>query len=249
MERVNVMKISIVSCSRNNEKYLKQHIESVQSQTYTNFEHIIIDDASTDSSLDLIRQYCNPSNTIAIARKVRVSSSINHITAFKILTGDLVIHLDGDDYFYDSGVLDYIVSKYKETDCWATYGSWVHAPSSRHTFTMGKHPTGKVEDIRNPRIGWNFTHLRTFKKNLISAIPAMDLFNREGELYLTAPDVVLLTGIYEYASKFNKVLYIDKPLVVYNSDTGSNEMDLYAQDQTNTMIEVFSSPFSIIKLL
>ena len=249
MERINFMKISIVSCSRNNEKYLKQHIESVQSQTYTNFEHIIIDDASTDSSLDLIRQYCNPSNTIAIARKVRVSSSINHITAFKILTGDLVVHLDGDDYFYDSSVLDYIVSKYKETDCWATYGSWVHALGSRRTFTMGKHPTGKAEDIRNSRFGWHFTHLRTFKKNLISAIPAMDLFNREGSLYLTAPDVVLLTGIYEYASKFNKVLYIDKPLVVYNSDTGSNEMDLQGQDQTNTMIEVFSSPFSIIKLL
>jgi glycosyltransferase involved in cell wall biosynthesis len=243
------MKVSIVSCSRNNEKYLKQHIESVQSQTYTNFEHILIDDASTDSSLDLIRQYCNPNNTIAIARKARVTALVNHITAFKILTGDLVVHLDGDDYFYDSGVLDYIVSKYKETDCWATYGSWVHAPGSRRTFIMGKHPTGKAEDIRNSGSGWYFTHLRTFKKNLISAIPAMDLFNREGSLYPTAPDVVLLTGIYEYASKFNKVLYIDKPLVVYNSDTGSNEMDLQGQDQTNTAIEVLSSPFSIIKLL
>ena len=50
------MKFSIITCTRNNAQWLSKHIESVRNQTYKNFEHIIIDDASTDSSIDVLKQ-------------------------------------------------------------------------------------------------------------------------------------------------------------------------------------------------
>lgn len=51
------MKLSIITINRNNAAGLRKTIESVVSQTYTDFEYIIIDGASTDDSVDVIKEY------------------------------------------------------------------------------------------------------------------------------------------------------------------------------------------------
>lgn len=50
-------KVTVILTSFNHEKYLKEAIDSVLQQTYSNFELIIWDDASTDTSWDIISQY------------------------------------------------------------------------------------------------------------------------------------------------------------------------------------------------
>jgi len=140
-----------------------------------------------------------------------------------------------------------VVSKYHETSCWATYGNWVHSDPSIG-WGMGKHRTSIAEDIRKLR-QWNFTHLRTFKKELISAIPAMDIFDIFGNVHSSAADVSILTGIYEYALKHNKVEYIERPMVVYNSNTGQNDHIISLHNQAISATQIFESPYSILKLL
>lgn len=49
--------VSIITVVRNGEKYLEQTIQSVLNQTYENIEYIIIDGASTDGTLDIIKKY------------------------------------------------------------------------------------------------------------------------------------------------------------------------------------------------
>ena len=49
--------ISIITVVKNGEKYLEETIKSLHSQTYQNFEHIIIDGCSTDNTLDIIKKY------------------------------------------------------------------------------------------------------------------------------------------------------------------------------------------------
>ena len=53
------MKLSIITINRNNAEGLRKTIESVVSQTYTDFEYIIIDGASTDDSVDIIKEYAD----------------------------------------------------------------------------------------------------------------------------------------------------------------------------------------------
>jgi glycosyltransferase len=125
------MKFSIITCTRNNVKWLPKHIESVVNQSYKNFEHIIIDDASEDGSVDLIKNSKLHINTKLLLRKERSFAVKNHLVGMKYCTGDVIVHLDGDDWFYDNEVLSYLHSKYLETDCWATYGSWVHHDKSQ----------------------------------------------------------------------------------------------------------------------
>ena len=241
------MKFSIITCTRNNEKWIKKNIDSVKNQTYQNYEHIIIDDASTDNSIAILQQNLNSTNMKVFVRKDRAYAVKNHLLGMKNCTGDVIVHLDGDDWFYDENVLSYLHEQYTTTNCLATYGSWVHFDTNQN-WRMPPFIGSCAEDIRNKRI-WSFTHLRSFKKELLSTIPAMDLVDEFGELYKYAYDVVLLTGIYEYAMKKNKLLYIDKPMVVYNSNTGNNDHTVALDQQSITAAKVFISPYSVLKLL
>ena len=56
--------ITIFTPNYNKSKFLPETIESVLSQTYTNFEYIIVDDCSTDNSWEIIQSYAAKDNRI-----------------------------------------------------------------------------------------------------------------------------------------------------------------------------------------
>ena len=92
------MKVSVLMCVYNGEKYLKNVIESILSQTYTNFEFIIVDDGSLDDSLEIIKSYAKNDNRIKILRNksnIGLTRSLNK--AIKICRGDLIARQDVDD--------------------------------------------------------------------------------------------------------------------------------------------------------
>ncbi len=66
------MLVSIIILAYNTEKYIGKCLNSVINQTYKNIEIIIINDASTDSTLDIINQYCAKDNRIIL-----INQSIN----------------------------------------------------------------------------------------------------------------------------------------------------------------------------
>ena len=64
IKKENTPLVSVVLPNYNNEKYLNQSINSVITQTYVNWELIIIDDASSDDSLNIINKYKKKSKII-----------------------------------------------------------------------------------------------------------------------------------------------------------------------------------------
>ena len=95
------MKVSVVIANYNSSSYIRQCIESLNSQTYKNLEIIFFDDNSTDNSLDIIKQF---SNVKIIENKIQTKfGSLNQLNAFKkayeVSKGDLIFLLDSDDYF------------------------------------------------------------------------------------------------------------------------------------------------------
>lgn len=60
MEKINPL-VSIIVPNYNHEKFLKERLESIFNQTYTNFEVILLDDCSTDSSLNILNKYAENS--------------------------------------------------------------------------------------------------------------------------------------------------------------------------------------------
>ncbi|MBE6295041.1 MAG: glycosyltransferase [Oscillospiraceae bacterium] len=87
-------KVSIILPVYNAKEYIKDCIDSILAQTYQNFELIIGDDASTDNSIDICKQYDNP--------KIRIiKCEHNYIrtcnTLLKFCNGDYIARMDADD--------------------------------------------------------------------------------------------------------------------------------------------------------
>ena len=64
--RGNMVKVSIITASYNYGNYIKETIESVISQTYTDWEMIIVDDGSKDNSVEVIKSYCEKDSRIKL---------------------------------------------------------------------------------------------------------------------------------------------------------------------------------------
>ena len=90
--------VSIITASYNNALFIEETIESVLYQTYPYWEMIIIDDCSTDNSLDIIKKYAKDEPRIKLIvnnKNVGVSQSRN--IAIKAAKGTYIAFLDSDD--------------------------------------------------------------------------------------------------------------------------------------------------------
>lgn len=90
--------ISVIMSVFNTAKYVGEAIESVLKQTYTNFEFIIVDDASTDNSLEIIRKYeSQDPRVIVITNEVNLGISKSRNRGLAIARGEYIANMDSDD--------------------------------------------------------------------------------------------------------------------------------------------------------
>lgn len=89
--------ISVIIPIYNAEKYLREAIQSVLNQTYSNFEIIAVNDGSKDHSLEILQQFTDRRIRIIDKKNTGVSDTRN--TAIKVANGEFVCFLDADDYF------------------------------------------------------------------------------------------------------------------------------------------------------
>ena len=114
MQELNYInyKISIITATFNSQTTIKQTLESVINQNYSNIEHIIIDGKSSDKTLEIVESY----------RELYKSKNINLIISskkdqgiydafnrgIKLSSGDLIGFLNSDDFFANKNILDII---------------------------------------------------------------------------------------------------------------------------------------------
>lgn len=89
--------ISVIMPVYNGEKYLASAIESILNQTYDYFELIIINDGSTDNSMDIINNYAKMDNRILVVSRKNRGLVYTLNEAIKISTGEYIARMDADD--------------------------------------------------------------------------------------------------------------------------------------------------------
>ena len=90
--------ITVILPTWNREKWLKTSIESVLSQTFQDFELIVVDDASTDSTGKILESYSRKIRTILLPENLGVSAARN--TAIVQSDSKWIAFLDSDDYWH-----------------------------------------------------------------------------------------------------------------------------------------------------
>ncbi len=100
---VIMKKVSVIIPVYNNSPYLGECLDSVVNQTYKNLEIIIIDDKSTDNSLEVIRKY-HDKRIKVISLKKNSGVAIARNNGVKIATGDYICFLDSDDYWVNDKI-------------------------------------------------------------------------------------------------------------------------------------------------
>ena len=92
-------KVSIIVPIYNASEYLSRSIESILNQSYKNIEIILIDDASSDNSKDIIKEYALKDPRIKpIYSEVNQGVSKTRNLGLKTISGDYVTFMDADDY-------------------------------------------------------------------------------------------------------------------------------------------------------
>lgn len=90
--------ISIITPNYNGEKFITQTIESVISQTYSNWEMIIVDDYSSDKSYEIALDYSKKDSRIKVIRnETNLGAAISRNRAIDIAKGEYITFLDSDD--------------------------------------------------------------------------------------------------------------------------------------------------------
>lgn len=158
------MKISIITVTYNSEKTLKDTLESVLKQTYTNYEHIIVDGLSKDNTMQIVKEY-----------ETKYNGKLKYITekdsglydamnkAIKMATGDIIGILNSDDIYAHENVLQKITNKFEETNCDGTYANLIFMDEETMSKPqrIWKSPKGKLEN------GWHPAHPTLYLKKSV----------------------------------------------------------------------------------
>ena len=108
-------KVSVIIPVYNTEKYLRECLESVISQTFTDIEIICVNDGSTDSSLAILEEYASNDKRIKVLKQKNKGAGSARNFGLKYATGEFLSFLDSDDFF-ENNFIEQMYSKAKETN-------------------------------------------------------------------------------------------------------------------------------------
>jgi len=103
------LKVTVITVTYNRAETIEDTMKSVASQTYKDIEHIIIDGASTDSTLEIVRRFPHVSKIIS-EKDSGMYNAINKGIFHS--TGDIIGILNSDDFFSDDTIIEKVVRSF-----------------------------------------------------------------------------------------------------------------------------------------
>ena len=115
--------VSIITPSYNTAAFIEETIKSVQSQTYTNWEMIIVDDYSKDNTDEVVEKYFSDSRIKYIKNEKNGGAAVSRNRALREAKGRWIAFLDSDD-LWEKEKLEKQIAFMKENDCSFSYTAY-----------------------------------------------------------------------------------------------------------------------------
>lgn len=181
------MKISIITATYYSERTLRDTMESILRQTWQDYEYIVIDGASKDGTLDLIREY-----------EPRFEGRMRYLSepdkgiydamnkGFAIATGDVIGILNSDDFYTSDDVLQSVANSFGEDAVDAVYAD-IHYVSSEDIHKSVRYYSSKVFRRWMMRFGMMPAHPSFYCRKVV-----YDLYGTFDTQYRIAADFDIL---------------------------------------------------------
>ena len=195
--------ISIITPNYNASKYIAATIESVQKQTYSNWELLIVDDCSSDNSVEIIKTFQKNDARIKLLELTQnAGPAIVRNEGIKQAQGNYLTFIDADDIWLPN-FIEISLKKIKESE------GFVFA--SYHRFNEDLEPCYK--DFIVPS---KVNYADILKSNSISCLTAFIDINKLGKFYM--PEVLYRQdmGLWlKYLKRIDVAIGIKQPLAIY----------------------------------
>ena len=235
-------KISVIVPVYNVEKYLKKCLNSLLEQDYQNYEIILINDASTDSSLSICNQFAKQSDRIKLFN-LKTNQGISNVRniGLQYCSGQYVAFVDSDDYVSPK-FLSSMYSAMKEKKADIVCCNHFCFRNNKKTLKVASQNQNSFQLTRSEFIQLVFTLKLSRKMQvLFQGFMWNKLFRRK---LLTnvhfeshcAEDELFLSNIF---SRVNTVYYVGEPLYFYNiRDNSLSHVNSFVLDQLKTRYRI-----------
>ena len=201
------------------EPYIAQCLDSVRQQSYPCWEAYLTVDGCKDRTYEKAVQARGTDRRILITRHSRRMFSLwNLIQAIRRSNAapeDVIVNLDGDDWFARRDALEIISETYSQSNCWITYGSWISNVIDAKGRIRGMWPAYTEGTSNFRKILWLATAVRTWKKWLWDKVDDRDLRDSTGGYYRVSEDQAVMLPLLEMSGT-RKAQHIAEALIVYN---------------------------------
>ena len=204
------MKISIITITYNSEKTLPRALDSVQSQSYGEIEHIIVDGASTDGTKAMIEAYAKTHQNVRWISEPDegIYNALNK--GIRMATGDVIGFMHSDDVFFSPDSVAQIAAAFADETVDVVYGDLQYCNGDKVT----RRWVSNAFDPKALKFGWMPPHPTVYvRKKVYEQVGPYDEWFRISADY----DMILRIFTAGYKSQ-----YIPKVLVAMETGGASN---------------------------
>lgn len=224
----------IVIPSYNNSQYCVKNIMSTLSQTYDNYRVIFTDDCSSDDTFAKVSSAVQASGKADKVTLIKNTSRQGALTNLYNMIhscddDEIILTLDGDDWFPHDNVLGRLREVYTERDVWMTYGQYKNSTDGGVGVAQ-PYPQHIVEHNGFRSYHWGASHLRTFYAWLFKKIKKEDL-QQNGQFFSMTWDFAMMFPMLEMSGPHSQ--FLSDILYVYNLENPINDHKVNRQLQQN----------------
>lgn len=249
-------RILVVTPVYNAENYIRECMESVARQDYNNFTMVIIDDKSTDNTLEIVRSAIDSFGNIdfrIVSNDQNMGAIYNQVHAINENGenwDDIIVLLDGDDKLPNDPNIFHKINNIYYNGAEFTYGSCWSMADNIPLIAQEYPPEVKANrSYRDYKFNWNmpYTHLRTFVHDLYLKVKEEEL-TFDGKFPKAGGDTALFYALIEKADP-SRIVAVPEIMYIYNDKNPLCDYKVNGEEQTKTANRIMSKEKNNLKTI
>lgn len=158
------MKISVVTAAKNAAATIRDTLLSVQSQTYADVEHVVVDGRSVDATLAIVKEHASRVSKVTSQNDSGIYEAFNRGLA--LTTGEIIAFLNADDFYETPDVLAKVAASFAKQDVDMLFGDVVLVRAEDVSSVVRYYRSGSFRPARLAR-GFMPAHPATFVRRSV----------------------------------------------------------------------------------